>query len=673
MVTAEIEADRPETNAVHSESAPRAGAPRWFAPAAIIVAILPIWVAAIRDGARGIFPTADAAATIIRARDVFGGPFPLVGMPAAAATTDGLQSYFPGAWQLYVLAVPTQWFGVVWGPPLAMALLNTAWVVLAGWLLLRRLPPTEALVGITLLATLLWSIGSGFLVTPVPMDMVIIPTALFLIAVWSAADGDLAAVPVLALVANFLWLDHLVLVVTVPLVGLCAPIGLWLCARRMTRLEPDGRADRRRRIRRSLIGAGAITAVMWAPTVIQQFTTSPGNLRVLTASLGADRPSVGSWSTAVHNVASVVVRPPFWLRGTVDSPPFLDRPLGGKVLGNLALIDVVAGSVVVAGMVALAVAAYRRDDRTGMWLLIVASAALVAGAISTHSAPSYFGPPTGYLRSLWPTAMFVWFALAVNLIRLLRPRVKWSLLRPSAVIVCGVVIVVLTALNLPSTNGEGERRLQAVVKDAGESVVARFNGDEPVELVTAIEFQSHAIGAAIALKLAQADVPYCVPKYDLSSNGGLLRACPIGANRVLDVVVTADPNRSTNGDELVRESLLDTSDRTELARLNRAVDDWLASHEHLSLSEHAAHRMTSWLTAAQQRQVQALLRPADGDLTPLASDDVFHAIIRLWYDAHAGEPSALFADSPLQADQWRRWLDLTERDRTLIISERNRG
>ncbi|HET8931578.1 MAG TPA: hypothetical protein VFN21_13035 [Acidimicrobiales bacterium] len=666
-MSASTDASRADPRLAEAPSTTGADAPRWVGLLVIAVAILPIWVAAIRDGLRGVFPASDAAATVIRARDVFGGPFPLVGMPAAAATTDGYQSFFPGAWQLYVLAVPTQLFGNVWGPPVAMALLNSVWVALAVWLLLRRLRLAEAFVGIALFAALSWSTGSVFLVTPVPMDMIIIPTALFLLAVWSVADGDLAAVPVLAVVANFLWLDHLVLVVTVPLVGLCAPIGLWLWTRRMRREDPDGRPERSRRINRSLIAAGAITVVMWIPTVIQQLTTSPGNLRVLFASAGTDRPSVGSWDAALHNVSSVVVRPPFWLRGTLDSPPFIARPLGGKVLGDLALVDVVVGTLVVVAMVALLVAASRRDDRTGLWLLIVSGTALVAGTISAQSAPSYFGPPTGYLRSLWPTAMFVWFAVLVNVIRLVRPRATWPIIAP-----CAALALVLTVLNLPSVHGEGEQRLQEVVKVAGDAVVPRLDRGETVKLVTASEFDSHTFGAALALKMSEAGVPYCIPSSELSSNGGRLRPCPAGVRRVVEVVVTSDPMRATKGDVVVREALLDTSDSAELERSKRAIDGWLGSHDHLTLTDEAEHRLASWLTAAQQRQVQELLRPPDGDTTPLASDEVFHGIVRLWYVVHSRESPGLFEDSPLTADEWRRWLNLSERDRTLIVTERHR-
>ena len=110
-------------------------------------------------------------------------------MQAAAATRSGFEVHFPGPWQLYVLALPTRLLGNVWGPLVAMGLLNTVWILLTAWLLYRRLPPAQALTGLLGLSGLLWALGSGFVVTPIPMDMVMIPFALLCISAWSVVDG----------------------------------------------------------------------------------------------------------------------------------------------------------------------------------------------------------------------------------------------------------------------------------------------------------------------------------------------------------------------------------------------------------------------------------------------------------------------------------------------------
>lgn len=654
-----------DVQGAHPQSHGHREPPGWLRPAAVIVSIIPIWSAVIVDGLRGTFPYADAATTVNRARDVFGGAFPLVGMPAAAATSAGYQAYFPGAWQLYVVAVPTQLFGDVWGPPVAMALLNSLWVALAGWLLFRRLRTAEALVGMALLAVLLWSLGSGFLVTPVPMDMVVIPMALFLIAVWAVADGDVVAIPVLAVVANFLWLDHLVLVVTIPLVGSCALIGLWAWMRRIRNDDPDGRLLRRRRLRRALVGAALITVIMWIPPLIQQVTTHPGNLRVLIASAGVDRPSIGSWPTAIHNVVSVVVRPPFWFRGTLDDPSFLRAPVGTKLIDELDVLDACAGAVLVGAMVLLGLMARRRHDRSGLWLLIVAGAALVLAVVSTQSAPSYFGPPTGYLRSLWPTAMFVWFALVVNGVRAVGPRWHRALVAPAA-----VVVVLFTALNVVPVHVAGEQRRQAVVAEMNASVLAHVRGARMVELSSEVGFATHDMSAALALALRSAGVPYCVPRREADGIERLHICRSDHPDRVVTVAVTARPHREGAGEVLVRASLLDDDEQAELARLSRRVEAWLDRQDRLRVTAAAMRRLQAEPDSTVKRQVLGLLgsgTPA-GEVSP--TDTRFRGIVGYWYASNIDDPAPLFPNSPLDRHEWQRWLDLSGRNLTLVVTER---
>ncbi len=637
---------------------------RWLGPAATAVGILPIWVAAIRLGLQGSFPNADAAETVLRARDVFGGPFPLVGMPAAASSSDGVVTYFPGPWQLYVLSVPTEIFGSVWGPVLAMAALNSVWFGLAAWLLFRRLRPAEALVGVGFLAALLWAIGSGFLVTPVPMDMVIIPMALFLVSVWAVADGDLVALPVAALVTNYLWLDHLVLVVTVPVVALCAPVGLWFWYRRTRSKDPQAAAEQRRRLRRSLLAAGIITVVMWVPTLIEQFTSDPGNLRELTASVGGDRPTVGSWFSALHVVLSVVARPMFWLRGTFDAPAYLRPPIGGELIDDFAVYDLIAGLVLAVLGVVLVVGAVRRRDSTGLWLLIVAGVALAVSVVTTQAAPAYFSTPTGYLRALWATAMFVWFAVALNLIRWFGAHLRSSLLVPA-----GALLVVVTVANLPAKSGTlgTERHIDWVVATMNDTVVPRFDGDEPVRVVTALGFDSHRFGAALKLALRDASVPFCLPEGDLSNNSKSQRGCPEGVDRAVSVIVLDDPDRSLEGELLVHEPLLDESERAELARLNARIDAWLDGRDRLRLTPGAREGLAGHLGGVYGAELSAVLEPRD-DLGPLLDQPGFPGMLRLWY-GQSGSPGPLFEDDPLSAVEWRRWQDLTERDQYLYVTE----
>lgn len=633
----------------------------------VSIAILPIWIAVFRDGRNGLYPQSDAATTVLRATGVFHGTLPLVGMPAAGASFAGTQAYFPGAWQLYVLAVPTELFGPVWGPLIAMALLTTAWTALSEWLLFRRLTLPQASVAMALVAALLWSMGSGFMITPVPMEMVIMPAAAFLIAVWAVADGDLVAVPVLAVVANFLWLDHLVLVATVPMVGLVAAIGLWRWTRRQKRDRPTHSADRQRALRRSLLSAALITVVMWIPTVIQQLTVSPGNLRVLVASTNKSSDTVGSWSSVIHIVFSVIGRPRFWFRGTLGTPSYLESPLGSTIAGAADRYDIVVAMALTATLVSLAIAAIRRNDRTGLWLLIVAASALVMALITTYLAPNTVGTPTFYLRPVWATAMFVWIAVIVNLTRLLPFRHQRTLTAPAF-----ALIVVLTLANLPraSFGIDSDHHVNRVVRYVVQSVVPRYSDGEPVGVVSNHGIQ-YGFTSALVLALATSGADVCQPNHDnWLEPRRPPRPCDDAVTRYVDVRVTDDHALVVPGTVLVRKSLLSEQDRTELAGLNRRIRTWLDGQNQLQLTQPARSALDKVTEPALRKTIDSMLHQAATDPSAFQTKPllpVFASLVRWWYAAHS---APLFVDTPVSTDEWRRWLVLSQQDKTLIVSAR---
>ncbi len=635
--------------------------------AALVVVVVPVWVAVVRAGVGGLYPYADGAETVLRALDVFDGPFPLAGMSAAGGSQGGTDVYFPGAWQLYVIALPTRVLGTVWGPLVAMGILNTLWIVLAGWLLLRRLRPVEALVGIGFLATFVWSVGSGFLITPIPMEMVLVPTATLLIAVWAVADGDPVAAPVLALVANFLWLDHLVLVVTVPVLVACAVVGSILWFRR-ERHEGEASVPRRRRMWRGVIVAGAITVVMWIPTIVQQLTVRPGNLWQLFANVGAERPVTATWWSAAHDTMSVIGRPPFWFRGSLDNPDFAKRPTGWYVGPHLTLHDLVLWVVVVGALVGLGIVAHRRRDRTGLWLLIVAGVAVAVSVVTTRSAPNYLsiGPPMGYIRASWAVAMFVWFAVVVNLVRLARGRMVWAAAGPAL-----VLVVVCTVANLPvAADGYGtDARTNRIVDEINRTVPGRLAGRGTFELA-ATSFRAHVFSAALALRLTEAGVPTCYRSEWLLSDGSRA-ACPADTAGTLVVEVDSDTAHARAGEMVFSGSFLTDREREEVAGLDETLARWLASVDRIVLSS-AAEAEFDHLLADDAEPVFAepfrRVLDARGDrVEALLGDPAFVAVVAAWYTTRGVDDPPLFSDAPLSATQWRRWMKLRDLDRSVTV------
>lgn len=486
--------------------------------AAACATVIPVFVAAVRAGLNGFYPTRDVASIVLRARDTMSLQPPLIGMWSAGSSWAGHEIHFPGAIQLYVLALPTQLLGNSWGPLLAMATLNSAWLLLAGWLIYRRLGPQGAVVGFMFLAVFVWSLGSENLIDLAPMQMVTIPFLTFLIAVWVVADGDRGAIPALAIVANYLYLSHLVLTLLVPVIGLCAVGGqiLWACRRRRTHDGQPGLG-----LRRPLSAAFAITVVMWLPSVIQEFRVNPGNLTLLFKAAGEDRYKIDSLSMGVRVMTDLIAKPQFWLRGSITDPGFLDN--GDRLVFSTRAtpVEVILAVAVVALFGALGFAAWRRRDRSALTLLFVAAVAVGASIVNVAQAPGSFGFPVKYLRSAWGIGAFVWFALAWNLIQLLKPRLVRSVSFAAAGLAVVFGVMALSYANFGAAtdlaNAPAARRMLDL---AIPSLVDRG----PVLVHGAPSFASQRFYPTLMLGLDAAGVPYCVTNR-AASQFGKAHAC----------------------------------------------------------------------------------------------------------------------------------------------------
>lgn len=631
--------------------------------ATLAVAVVPIWVSVVRTAQRGIEPFHDSALTVSVAREVFSTRPPLIGMSAAAARVTGFDTHFPGAWQLYAIAGPTEVLGNLWGPLVAMGLTNTLWIVLAGWLLLRRLPIGQAMLGVAFLSAFAWSVGGGYLVTPVPKEMLLVPFAAFLVAAACMAAGDRWAIPVTALMANYLWLDHLTLVLSIPAITLCAVTGLVWGVIRDARDDPHGARRRRRALRRPIVVAGGITVVMWLPPLIQQLTTTPGNLGLLVTSHGADRTIVGSWARALDWTGSVVLRPPFWLRSTMDDPTYLRPRIGPEVVDGLSLYVLVGLALLVALGAVLGVAAARRGDRTGVWFLLVALAAFVAGVVTTYLAPTLVGPPVDYLRPLTCVGMFIWFAIVLGVVRTVtahRPGFAAWQNRRVAVAGVGLVVVAVSIANLTvAPEGYGtDTRVPHLAAAMTRAVVPAIVDRGTVMVIQDQSLYAREFTPALILASTSAGVDVCVSPEVADPHDGP-PACGDDVGVRVHVAVR-DTTSRVSGVELFRATFLDQGERVELARLRRELTTWARRVGEADLTPAARRLLTPGGT-----EPAALPLLVDGKLDRAA----LRTHVSYWYANPAAPEAALFEGDPLTAEQWRRWAHLDRLDLTLIVSE----
>lgn len=586
---------------------------------ATVAAVLPIIVAAFRDGIQGWYPALDAATTTLRSRDVLSAHPPLVGMWASISANAGAPTYFPGAIQLYLLTVPIHVFGNAWGTLLGMAALNSMWVLAAIWLGRRRLGTQVATLLCLAFALLVWTMGSELVVDISPMQMVTLPFAMFLVAVWSVADGDLVAIPILAFVANYLVLGHLVLTLLVPAIGLFAVIGLVMVLRRAHRAHPDTWPATKKQLKKSLGISALITVLLWVPSLIQQFTMHPGNLTNLWRASGSGLHRSLSFSQALQAVVSIIAVPPFWLR---DS--FTTQTIGSDSIDGLRIG---LGIGVLVALVGLGILASRRRDRTTLALLGIALVALAASVVNITQAPSIYGFKRQYFRSMWGAAMFTWMAIVIAVVRSLphreatgRPR-GGTVPRLAAV---GTLMTVLVAIAAfphqdpgPGTNGTSPSSVVLARQVISPSVEA-LRGKGQVMVFAAGAFTSYNLSSSLILALATAGVDVCVLPF-LVPQYGASRACNKGGPDLYVAVESAVfPARST--EKVIAEgTAMSKSEQAELSELGRKVSNWLATVDSLTVTPSVHAKMSARLGEAATREGEkGILDLGTGDLRLLS-------------------------------------------------------
>ncbi len=643
----------------------RGEAPRWtragFRLAQLLV-LVPVWVAAYRDGKKGWYPTLDAATTTLRARDVLEGHFPLIGMWTSVSTKVGTPTYFPGATELYLLSVPVHLFGDAWGPLIAMAAINSAWLVLAGWLLRRRLGYLGATWALVALGLLVWTMGSEALIDVAPMQMITLPFALFLIAVWSVADRDLAVIPLLVFVANFLLLNHLVLTLLVPVIGLCAPVALFIVLRAERRRAPDLWPATRRTLLVQLVIGAAITVVLWLPTLIQQFTNSPGNLTNLYNASRVDLARTVDLTHALDVVVTMLAQPPFWFRNTFNTP---------LTTTPLSPLQMVFGVVFIAGLGYLAVLAARRRDRLVVTALAITAVALIAATWNILNAPTDFGFRRGYFRSLWGTMMFVWMTVALAVVRAL-PRRTLDAVRSSRVtLACGVAATAVVALlAVPhqdpgkGTNGSGDASVALAQKLNNRGIVALRDRGQ-VQVAAGGDFSSYALSSSLILALDTYGVDVCVPKV-MVPQFGKHRACDAGGPDLYATVSSA-AFPPYPGEKIEFEAtLLTKAERRARSRLAGRVADWLGSQTEI----HASPRVRKTLVDAYGEDAADRYEAKKFDtkgfpLTSLMiSPDFVDFVATRSYWNPDGTPNAAIDTGDLDPAVLMRWADLVQREYT---------
>ncbi|MCU1430374.1 MAG: hypothetical protein JWL83_4374 [Actinomycetia bacterium] len=246
-----------------------------IALAALVLAV-PLLVALVVLHQPRWYPLGDIAQTELRVRDVWSHHPPLVGLPGRIGTYPNQGSH-PGPLSFYALWPYYQLFGgSSFALQCASAGLQFTAMVAALWIAWRRGGVRMVLAIGAVLAVLAHNLGVDILVEPWNPYLPLMTWVVVVLAVWSVCCDDVVMLPVVAVAGSFCMQTHVSYIA--PVGGLAALSMVWtVIYARSHRAEPDVR----RRVARSAALAVGLGVLAWVPPVVEQITSSNGNLSQL--------------------------------------------------------------------------------------------------------------------------------------------------------------------------------------------------------------------------------------------------------------------------------------------------------------------------------------------------------------------------------------------------------
>ena len=555
---------------------------RRVAIALVLIACVPIVVATVRALLHHWTPVGDDGLLALRAQDVFSRHTPLLGTASSASFVATKPLSNAGPLYFDLLSVPVWALGSAVGTAIGVATVNIGAVVTIGWSAWRRAGVLGTALGMLVAATLAWSMGSELLFDVWQPHSLLLPFLAFLFLVWSLAAADFVVAPVAVFAGSLLMQTHLTYGFLTPSLLVVGLVLGWVRVRR-TRAGGDGGEGRATFWIVSAIGVGLLA---WTQPVIEQLTTTDGNMSRLIRQIQHPAKAVVGARGALRITATVFARSPFWLR---DSFGDTFRPPGAPYGTTSATLDgahavsttsaIVALTVIVLLLVAVGVGARRRADTTVLSAAVVAGAALGVGWYTASKVTTdVVGIAPHQFRFLWPLGAFLLFVGLLAACRVTRLR------RPSVVRVVAVGVVIMSAWNLPTYAATTGPQLD-------ESLI-------PVE--RAIDRQMGAAGRSQPVLLEWSRLTFGEP-----FSGGLMAEL---RRRGIEVVTTdaylarqLGPTRASNGhdarvkifyrsgdaarlphigpfDRIAFHDGLDAQQRQEMRTLRRAIGGYLVSH-----------------------------------------------------------------------------------------------
>jgi hypothetical protein len=526
---------------------------RWIVAVAIVVAVLPLLVAAVRVLAAHRFATnADDALIELRVRDVGTSHTPLVGSYQRFGFNQ------PGPLLLWALAVPYRLLGSSFAAAQVGALLlNAVAVAAASWLVLRRCGTLAALAALGFLGVLMHAMGIERLVDPWEPNLTMLLVPVLLLLVWEATNGSVGTLPVLALIGSVLVQAQTSLAPVVGLLLVIALVALVVAVRRSS--EPV-------RWQRPAVIAAAVIAVAWLPPFLYELGTEPSNAGRMLEFLRASHDTLGL-RRAAKAVGLELSRHGSWLSGTTPLRPFVGT------------VDVDAAPAVPLGVFVVALAAIAALRRRALPEARLAAIVLVTCAAALVSLSRLTGPLFDWLLLwTWALAAVAWFAVALCAWAAL-PDAWRARATPAAVPVLLVVVALhatIGVLNAATSEPPRDRVRDAVLQLAGPAHDAVRDVRGPVLVDSTVEvpaelFSEGEVGVeflALALERAGVDVLVHAP---LANRFGNDRVDKGQAAAELRLVSDEDAAALLGARVVATVDPLRPEDRAELAEIEAAL------------------------------------------------------------------------------------------------------
>lgn len=300
----------------------------WERPAALLLAaacLAPFLVLLVELVGQQWYPAGDRSLIELRVRDV-GANTPLVGPYSRYGWSH------PGPAMYWLWAIPYRLTG---STPvsllIATAVINAGSVAAMLWIAWRRGRLVLLALTSAVLATLISSVGSQFLVDPWNPFITVLPVGLFVMVTWATVDGERWALPATVGVGTFLVQSH---------VGYLAIVGvgaLWVAVPRLLEWWRAGHA------RPEFTGitapgrlAWALGVFLWAPVVWDQVLGSGNLSKLVDYFTSSEDPAVGLGYGAGLAAREVELGAP-WMSGTRE-PVRIDGGVEATGLRGLWLV-----------------------------------------------------------------------------------------------------------------------------------------------------------------------------------------------------------------------------------------------------------------------------------------------------------------------------------------------